>query len=155
MRWPPLIWPAISLASLLILVGIGGKWNPEGFIPGLAIVLIGCGFSLYLAYGRRGDRPPPRGVAWLVPLTAGFYAAAGAAAAFAGGAYVLAAAAAALIPLTASALIDATARRKGPAADGDHEDPFPGIGPDEDTPLGDTSEHSEAERVGPPRRARG
>jgi len=148
MPWPPLIWPAIAVGSLLILVGIGGEWNPEGFIPGLAIVLIGCGISLYLAYGRRGDRPPPRGVAWLVPMTAAFYVAAGAAAALAGGAYVLAAAAAAMIPITAAALIVATARKKA-GANGDHEDPFPGIGPDDDTPLGDTSEHSDAERGGP------
>jgi hypothetical protein len=90
-------------------------------------------------------------VAWLVPLTAAFYLAAGAAAAPAGGAYVLAAAAAALIPLTAAALIVATARKA--AADGDHEDPFPGIGPDEDTPLGDTSEHADAGRVEPERRS--
>jgi hypothetical protein len=65
--------------------------------------------------------------------------------------YVLAAAAAALIPVTAAALIVATARKKA-AADSDHEDPFPGIGPDDDTPLGDTSEHSDAERVEPERR---
>jgi len=148
MSWPPLIWPALSVASLLIIVGIGGEWNPEGFIPGLAIVLIGCGLSLYWAYGRRGDRSPPRGIAWLVPLTAAFYVAAGAAAALAGGMYVLAAAAAAMIPITAAALIVASARKK-PAAEGDHEDPFPGIGPDDDTPLGDTSEHSDAERAEP------
>jgi len=61
---------------------------------------------------------------------------------------VLAAATAALIPITAAALIVATARKKA-GADGDHEDPFPGIGPDDDTPLGDTGEHSDAERVQP------
>jgi hypothetical protein len=151
MYWPPLIWLVIAVASLLIIVGIGGEWNPQASIPGLAIVLIGCGMSLYSAYGRRGHRPPPRGVGWLVPLTAAFYVAAGAAAALAGGVYVLAAAAAALIPLAAAALIVSTARNKA-AANGDDHDPFPGIGPDDDTPLGDTSEHSDAERVGRERR---
>jgi hypothetical protein len=48
--------------------------------------------------------------------------------------------------------IVATARAKTTPAGGDasaseHEDPLPGLGADDTTPLGDTPEHSDAERV--------
>ena len=73
----------------------------------------------------------------------------------AGGGYALAALAASLIPLTAGALLIATTRTKSVRADrmrdaavADRKDPFPGIGMDDDTPLGDTPEHSDAERSG-------
>jgi hypothetical protein len=67
---------------------------------------------------------------------------------------------AALVPASAASLIVATARSKtrpdaarpvdeSPAAD---DDPTPGIGFDSETPLGDTPEHSDAERVARPDR---
>jgi hypothetical protein len=64
-----------------------------------------------------------------------------------------------LIPLTAVALLTATVRAKT-TRDGDglgdrsaesDDDPFPGIGADSATPLGDTPEHSTVERVSQPR----
>jgi hypothetical protein len=144
-RWPPAVWLCILCGSLLVAVGVGGGWNPEAFIPGVLIALAGFGLSLYLAYGRSRGRPAARGVSWLVPATAVFFAAVAAAAALSGGKYVIAALGAALIPLTAVALIIATTRSKTVGADAAAEDPYPGIGIDEGTPLGDTSEHSDAD----------
>jgi hypothetical protein len=63
-------------------------------------------------------------------------------------------------PLTAVALLVATTRsktvgaddaRREAAADAE-DDPFPGMGMDDHTPLGDTSQHSDAERVAAPER---
>ena len=141
-RWPPAIWLCISVGSLLVLVGVGGDWNPEGFFPGLALLLLGFGLGLYLAYGRPRERPVPRGVAWLVPAAVAFYVAAAVAASMAGSKYVMIALAASLVPVTAAALIVATVRVKTESGDDDHEDPFPGMGADDETPLGDTREHS-------------
>jgi hypothetical protein len=157
-RWPPLIWLLITLGTLMIAVGVGGNWDPGGFIPGVVCVLLGVGLSLYLAYGRMRDRPSARGISWLIPAGAVFYALTAAAAALSGGKYVIAALAVALIPLTATALIVASTRVKTAAGDdgrrdgaaADSEDPFPAMGMDDATPLGDTAEHSEAERVATP-----
>jgi len=157
-RWPPLIWLLISLGSLLVIVGVGGNWDPGGFIPGGLLVLLGFGLSLYLAYGRMRDRPSARSVSWLIPAVAVFYVVTAAAAALSGGKYVIAALGAALIPLTATALIVASTRGKTVAGDDgrrestaeDSDDPFPAMGMDDATPLGDTAEHSHAERVATP-----
>jgi peptidoglycan/LPS O-acetylase OafA/YrhL len=151
-RWPPAVWLCIFCGSLLVLLGVGGDWNPQAFIPGALLMLAGFGASLYLAYGERRRRPRARGVPWLVPATALFYIVAAAAAALAGGKYVIAALGASIVPLTAAALLVATTRSKPAGGDTEHEDPYPGIGPDDDTPLGDTSEHSDAERVAEPDR---
>ena len=157
-RWPPLVWLCIALGALIMIVGVGGNRDAEAFIPGVLIVLLGFGLSLYLAYGRTRDRPSAQGVSWLIPATAVFFVLAGAFAALSGGKYVIAAVGVSLIPLSAVALIVATTRaktagdgggrREQTAADGD--DPFPGMGMDDATPLGDTTEHSEAERVAQP-----
>lgn len=95
----------------------------------------------------------------MLPATTAFYVLC-AAAAIAGGRYVLAALGAAVIPLTAAALLVATGRSKTVGSharrqevDADADDAtFPGIGMDDATPLGDTSEHSDAERVAQPDR---
>ena len=124
------------------------------------MVLVSLGISLYLVYGRPSEHPRASGVSWLVPATAVFYVAVAAAAAFSGSKYVIAAVAAAGIPLTAAALIVATSRSKTASSDdarcdktaADDDDPLPGIGIDENTPLGDTAEHSHAERVARPDR---
>jgi peptidoglycan/LPS O-acetylase OafA/YrhL len=140
-RWPPIIWLSISIGSLFVLMGAGGDWKPGALFPGLAAVVIGFGAAMYLAYGDR--RPRGRGLHWLVALIAAFYAACLVATLLAGANYALAALGAALIPLTAAALVVATAGRKTK----DHatgDDPFPGIGPDEATALGDTDQHSDA-----------
>jgi hypothetical protein len=60
MSWPPLFWLAIAAASLLIIVGIGGEWNPEGLIPGcLAGAADGGGRRVRTVTTRirSGDRP--------------------------------------------------------------------------------------------------
>src|SRR3954454_12804054 len=103
-RWPPLIWILIALGSLLVLIGVGGDWNPGAFAVGAAAVVLGLALALYLAYGRQRDRPRARGVNWLIALTAGFYLVCLVLTAPAGARYMLAAAGAALIPLTATAL---------------------------------------------------
>jgi hypothetical protein len=62
---------------------------------------------------------------------------------------------ASLIPYSAALLLVATARSKTVEAEGERRDasadadrdPWPGIGADDSTPLGDTPEHSDAERV--------
>ena len=58
-RWPQLVWLCIALGSLLVAVGVGGAWNPEGFVPGALLPLVGFGLSLYLATaGGRTARTP-------------------------------------------------------------------------------------------------
>lgn len=77
---------------------------------------------------------------------AAFYVVCAAAAALAGGEYVLITLLVALIPTVLVLLLFTVARgRTANAGDGS-----PGIGTDTRTPLGDTSEHSTAERVAQP-----
>lgn len=157
-RWPPILWICIFAGSLLLLNGWdGAETNPQSLIPGIVLVVGAAGASLWLALGHRRDRPPT-GTAWLVAGTVVFYLLCAGAAMAAGGAYAIAAMAAGLIPLTAAALLSAASRVKT-VSRGDHrddasaaasDDPFPGIGGDDATPLGDTSEHSDAERVARP-----
>jgi hypothetical protein len=147
-RWPPLIWLLISAASLLVLVGVGGDYNPGALFPGIALALVGLGLALYLAYGGRHG-PRPKGLTWMVPAVAAWYVVNAIAAAIAGGKYVIAALGASIIPLTAAALLIASVRTKT-AQGTSHQDPAPGIPLDDETPLGDTTEHSDAERVAKP-----
>jgi len=158
-RWPPIIWLLVSAGSLLVLIGYNGaEFNPQAFIPGVLCIVTALALSFYLAFGAWGDRPPASGISWTIPATAAFYVACAAAALAAGGTYAVAALCAGMIPLTAATLLTATARAKT-VRDGDarrdttaeaHEDPFPGIGVDDASPLGDTPEHSDAERVAEP-----
>jgi hypothetical protein len=160
-RWPPVLWLCIAAGSLLLLIGYNGAdSNPPSLIAGAVLILAGAGGSVWLAFGRWGHRPRNRGVAWLVPATVAFYILCAIAALVAGGAYAIAAIVAGLIPFTAATLITATNRAKtvgegGRTRDTTSEasdDPFPGIGADDETPLGDTPEHSDAERVAEPDR---
>jgi peptidoglycan/LPS O-acetylase OafA/YrhL len=158
-RWPPILWLCIAVGSLLLLVGWNGtETNPQALIPGIVLIAAGVVGSLWLAFGRWGDRPSNAGVTWLVPATVVFYVLCALAALAAGGTYAVAAIVAGLIPLTAVTLITATSRAKTVRhGDGQREttasaadDPFPGIGGDDATPVGDTPEHSTAERVARP-----
>jgi hypothetical protein len=157
--WPPILWLCVSVGSLLVLIGYdGAETHPAALIAGLGLIAAGALGSLWLAFRGLRDHPSIRGVAWLVPATLAFYVICAIAASVAGGAYAVAAMVAGLIPLTAVALLTATARVKT-AWDGDglgdrsaeSDDPFRGIGADSATPLGDTPEHSTAERVTQPR----
>jgi hypothetical protein len=151
--WPPAVWVLVFVGSLLLLNGYdGAELNLQSLIPGIALIAGALWLAFYVALVGWRDHPAPRGVAWLIPATAAFYVLCAIAALFSGRAYAIAALAAGLIPLTAATLIVATARAKttaegADASASDHEDPFPGIGADDSTPLGDTSEHSDAERV--------
>jgi peptidoglycan/LPS O-acetylase OafA/YrhL len=157
-RWPPILWITISAASLLVLVGYdGADYHPVAFFAGAGLAILGFALALWLAFGRR-DRPRPAGLAWLLPAAAVFYVVCAVVAATAGPAYAVAALAAGVIPATAAALLIATARTKT-AGDDEHprdlassatDAPLPGIGIDSETPLGDTPEHSDAERVARP-----
>jgi hypothetical protein len=157
--WPPILWLCVSGGSLLVLIGYdGAETHPAALIAGLGLIVAGALGSLWLAFLAWRDHPSIRGVAWLVPATLAFYVICAIAASAVGSAYAVAATVAGLIPLTAVALLTATARAKtARGEDGlrdrsvESDDPFPGIGADTATPLGDTPEHSTAERVSQPR----
>ena len=147
----------MSFASLLLLMGLG-SWDPIALIVGIAIAVAVFAASLFVATRRLGDRPAP-GLGWLMGALGAFYAIAAIVAATAGPEYAVAAMLASLIPYSAALLLYATARSKTHEEEGrrrdaaaDDLDPWPGIGTDDETPLGDTPEHSEEERVATPRR---
>jgi hypothetical protein len=148
-RWPPAVWILVFVASELILNGGHPTWHPGELVAGLVLASIAFGLALWLAAGPWRGHPKPRGLYWLIGFTTLCYGlAAVAAGVFAGAAFAVAALAAAIIPLTAVALWIATARAKTVEKDGrlrdvsadDHEDPFPGVGLDQEVPLGDTPE---------------
>jgi uncharacterized membrane protein YhaH (DUF805 family) len=147
----------MSFASLLILMGLG-PWDPVALTVGVVLAVAVFGASLFVATRRLRDRPRPPGFAWVMAALAAFYAIAAAVAATLGPAYAVAAMLAALIPYSAVLLLVATTRSKTAAAEGrrqdvsaaDDRDAWPGIGVDDTTPLGDTSEHSDEERVATP-----
>jgi drug/metabolite transporter (DMT)-like permease len=141
----------MTIASLLIVAGSVGRWRPGLVIAGLGIAVAVCAMAAYLALGRRGGPRPPTvwlGVGGLVL----FYVLVAAAAGLAGTEYAIAGLVAGVIPLAALCLLLATMRRKTVEAGGQlrdasgdaDEDPYPGIGFDSTTPLGDTPEHSDA-----------
>jgi hypothetical protein len=147
----------MSLASLLILMGLG-PWDPVALTIGVLLALAVFGVSLLVATRGLGDRPPPSGLRWMIGALTAFYAIAAVAAATLGPEYAVAAMLASLIPYAAVLLLVATARSKTLPAGGGRQDasahadadPWPGIGLDDVTPLGDTPEHSDAERVATP-----
>jgi uncharacterized membrane protein YhaH (DUF805 family) len=156
-RWPPIVWPAMSFASLLLLMGLG-SWDPVALILGIAIAVAVFATSLLVATRRLRDRPAP-GLGWLMGALGIFYAIAAIVAATAGPEYAVAAMLVSLIPYSAALLLYATARSKTEEEEGrrrdasaDDLDRWPGIGVDDETPLGDTPEHSREERVATPRR---
>jgi hypothetical protein len=148
-QWPVALWPLVSVASLLILMGSTG--NAGQVLAGAALALVAFGTSVYLALSRRDGRPRPREALWPLLGLGGFYVLCAIAAAAAGPVYAIAALAAGVIPMTALAIMVAVARAKTSAGDGGlsdssreaDDDPFPGIGFDEGTPLGDTPDHAE------------
>jgi heme A synthase len=109
-----------------------------------------CALSLYLLK-RRGRRP--RSVKAAMFGVCGFYLLTAVAGAAAGPEYSVAALLAGVIPLSALALLTAKILDKTAVADGhlhdastdDGRDTTPGIGLDDETPLGDTPEHSDAQ----------
>jgi hypothetical protein len=149
--WPPIVWPLMSVGSLLLLMGGTGDGRPEfliagGILAGLVLLL-----SIYLATRGQSDRPWSRGMHAAMAGTALLYVAVAIAAGAAGPEYALAGLVAGVIPLSAIALMVATVRSKT-AADrsglrdasaGAHDDPYPGLGVDQNTPVGNTPERSD------------
>jgi hypothetical protein len=143
-RWPPLVWIMVAVGSLLLLVGYNGSHlSVPALILGGLLIVGAVVIAFALAFGKWSDRPMPTGVAWMVPATLVFYALCATAGLAAGSKYAVAAFVAGQIPLTAVTLLTATTRAKtGTGEAADHRDPFPGVGVDDETPLGDTREHS-------------
>jgi hypothetical protein len=147
-RWPPIIWPAMAFASVLILMGLGGG-QTWALISGVAIEVMVLAASAYLAFVKWGDRPRPSWAKVLLGCLVVFYVVAGAAAAINGEEYLGIVLLAAMIPTSAVLLLMATVRAKTGHGEGDlaaepGDDPHPGIGVDDETPVGDTREHSDA-----------
>jgi peptidoglycan/LPS O-acetylase OafA/YrhL len=148
-RWPPIIWPAMAVASLLILMGIGGD-EDWALVAGIALEVFVFAASVLLALRARRSRRWPSWAPVLFGALAAAYGVAAAAAAINGAEYLGIVILAALIPASALLLLIATVGAKGrDPAGGDGDDPAPGIGPDEETPVGDTAEHSEAPEGAP------
>jgi hypothetical protein len=153
-RWPPALWVVVYVASLLILMGGRGKWTV--LAVGGTLALAACATAIHLALRRRPGRPRPRWFVWAIGGVALFYVVCAAmATATMGVVFGVAALAAGAIPMTAVALLLATTRAKtvtGPRGEprdvsaADERDPFPGIGLDDRTALGDTPEHAGARR---------
>jgi hypothetical protein len=157
--WPPLLWLPVYVASEFILIGSDG--DAGMLIAGAALALIAFGLSLYLALGRQDrDQPRPRPAlaVWAVVGVGILYVLMAIAAATAGVEYGAAALAAGVIPMTAVSLTIAVTRQKTVATEhgmrdlssDDAQDPHPGIGMDDQTPLGDTPEHSSYWDEAPP-----
>ena len=143
--WPPALWLAVYIGSLLVLMG---SQRADLGVVGIALVLIAFGGATYLAVRPSPGNPPPRGFAALMAGLGAFYLISAAAAAVLGPEYALAALLAGTVPATAAALTYATARRKTRLREDGHledlsvegDSPFPGVGMDDETPLGDSPE---------------
>jgi hypothetical protein len=151
-NWPPIIWPLMTFGSLLILVGSSGRVDPPLVVAGAVLALVVCAVSLYLALKGWPERPRPAIVVWAIAGVVVFYVLVGLAAAAAGLEYGLVGVAAGVIPLSAVALLLATMRSRtaesggrlrDDSGDPDH-DRAPGLGMDDQTPLGDTPDHSDS-----------
>jgi hypothetical protein len=151
-RWPPIVWPVMSVASLLILMGGTGGGRPPFLIAGGVLAASVLALSLYQAVRADPDRPRHRGIDAALMGLALFYLALAAAAGLAGPEYAIAGAAAGVIPLAALAVGAAATRSKTvrtpqglrDASAGDADDPYPAIGLDEGSALGESPEHSDA-----------
>lgn len=147
--WPPLLWLPVYVASELILLGSHHRWYM--LAAGGALMLIAFGLSVRLSLGGKQHNPRPRWFYWVIAGVALCYIVVAAVAGAAlGPIWALGSLAAGIIPLTAVSLWLATVRSKTVStpsglrdASGDAADPIPGIGLDDATPMGDTSEHSD------------
>jgi hypothetical protein len=149
-RWPPILWLGIYLGSLFILVDSRAWWMyPIGAVGVLGAFI----FAVRMATKPEPNRPLTRGTLLALAGVGIFYAICAVVASTAGWQYGLVAAVAGTLPGTAVALIVAGARRKTRAGDDRlldesrdrHDDPYPAIGMDDETPVGTTTEHSDAE----------
>jgi len=107
-RWPAIVWPAMTLASLLIVMGSVGRWRPELVAAGGALALLVFLSSVYLALRRWSGRASPRTVLWAIAGVGLFYLAVAGAASVAGWEYGVVALLAGIVPMTAICLLAAT-----------------------------------------------
>ncbi|MEA2290849.1 MAG: hypothetical protein QOD55_2846 [Solirubrobacteraceae bacterium] len=149
-RWPAVLWILVYVGSVLILNGSNGKWDPLELALGIGLALVAFGLGMYLAFGPwPGGRPITPGMRWLIGGVALFYGVCALAAALlAGFADAVATLLAGIVPMTAAALWVAMSRSKTiglpenpqDASVAASDDPFPGVGADDQRPLGDTPE---------------
>jgi hypothetical protein len=147
-RWPPVLWLLVYVGSIFILNGSNGQWDPLELALGIGLSVIACALAMYLALGPWPGRERPRWSGTLIGGVLAFYGiCALAAAIFAGAAEAIATLLAGIIPMTGAALWVATVRSKTPPARterdpaaADRDDPFPGVGAEDERPLGDTPE---------------
>jgi peptidoglycan/LPS O-acetylase OafA/YrhL len=155
-RWPPLLWLPVYVGSLFILMGLG-PWDPAALAVGLALIIPTAAIAVWLALRAPARRPAPRGYKLALAALIGGYVVAAIVALSVGWEYAVAALLAGLLPMTALSLMSASLRhhtepereRRGEPKADDHTDPLPSMGLDPTTPLGDTSEHSDAEEGAP------
>jgi hypothetical protein len=148
-RWPPALWLFVYVASELILLGSHGRWAL--LVAGGALALLAFLSALRLALRRHDRHPRAQWFYWAVGGVALCYVPSAIAASALGVEWAAGALAAAIIPMTAVSLLLAVVRQHTDVTEnglrdiaGDRDDPTPGIGMDDVTPLGDTSEHSDA-----------
>jgi hypothetical protein len=144
-RFPPVLWLGVYVGSVFVLMG---SQREDMLVVGACLIVLAWGLAVWLALRPEPGRPRPRIVDWTLGGIAAFYVITAIAAAPLGPDYVVACLAAGLVPMTAVAIVMATARRKtevGPDGlrDASEEDmsPLPGVGFDDDAPLGDTPDH--------------
>src|SRR4051794_31242185 len=144
-RWPPLAWIGVALGSLLVSMGMQ---RLPLLLAGIVVMVLSLALGLYLVLRPEPGVASPRPFVPALVFVAAFYVIC---AIFAGillGAdHALVALLSGVVPLTAVALVTATARRRTRDADGhlvdaskDDRSPFPGLGADDERPLGDTPE---------------
>jgi hypothetical protein len=160
-RFPPMVWPVMTLGFLFALMGLS-HWHWEEILLGTVGALGVFAVAAYLSTRGHDEegrpRPPRMGLA--MAGIAAFYLVSAGVAAIADPTYAVIALLAGLVPASAALLLMATMRSKTAAGAGPPEDEtsaaadddVPGIGMDHETPLGDTTEHSDAERVAQPDR---
>jgi hypothetical protein len=147
----------VYVASELILLGSHHRWGM--LAAGGALALIAFLSGVWLALRRDDRHPRTRWFYWAIGGVALCYVPAAIAASQLGVEWAAGALAAAIIPMTAVTLLLAVVRGHTTATDAgltdisdDRDDPAPGIGLDDQTPLGDTSEHSDAIEEAEPER---
>jgi hypothetical protein len=143
-RFPAVLWLPVYVGSVFVLMG---SHERNLLIVGLASVLLACCGALYLALRREPGRPRRSRFIAVLGAVAAFYVVAAVLAAPLGAQYAIAALLAGVIPTTAVAIVIATARAKTEESDGrlqdtslEDDEPFPGLGLDDATPLGDHPE---------------
>lgn len=151
-RWPPLLWILVYVGSLFILMG---RQRVDLLIAGAVLCVVALVAAIALTAHRRRGEPRPPGAWWWIGGVAAFYAiTATVAGATLGIEYAGATLLAGVVPATAVSLMLASARRKTRPAGGEDvrdvspeadDDPFPSIGMDSETALGDAPELSDAQ----------